>query len=298
MGFFTRFWGTRGSIPTPGKRTYRYGGNTSCVEVRVGDTLFICDGGTGLRELGNDIMGRGKNPVVAHMFFSHMHWDHIQGFPFFVPAYIPSNTLYIYGTRDGDKRFHRLLSGQMSSSYFPVDFAALGGHILAADLGAGGSKVIDGVKVECMRVHHPGGSYAYSFQWNGSKLVYATDNEIDQMLPDPEQPVRDKAALRTIPPNLVRFCQGADLLIADGQYTDEEYPSKVGWGHARCTTVVDLAIQAGVKELAIFHHDPMNSDEEVDNIINTCRQRAQSFESDLFVFAAREGLEIRLDREM
>ena len=298
MGFFTRFWGTRGSIPTPGKATYRYGGNTSCVEVRVNDSLFICDGGTGLRELGNDIMGRGGGPLTAHMFFSHMHWDHIQGFPFFVPAYIPSNTLLIYGTRDGDKRFHRLLSGQMSSSYFPVDFAALGGHIEPADLGPLGTKDIEGVTVSCLRVHHPGGSYAYSFEYDGHKLIYATDNELDQMLADKQQPVRDPASMRRLPTDLVNFCQGADLLIADGQYTDEQYVQKVGWGHARCSTVVDLAVQAGVKELAIYHHDPMHSDDEVDQVINSCRARAQSFDSDVFVFAAREGLEIRLDREM
>ncbi len=297
MAFFSRFWGVRGSIPTPGKRTYRYGGNTSCVEVRVNDTLFICDGGTGLRELGNDIMSRGGGPITAHMFFSHMHWDHIQGFPFFVPAYVPSNTLYIYGTRDGDKRFHRLLSGQMSSSYFPVDFAALGGKIAPADLGVHGTKAIDGVQVSCLRVHHPGGSYAYSFEWNGHKLVYATDNELDQMLQDKDQAVREPNALRRLPRDLIDFCRGADLLIADGQYTDAEYPSKVGWGHARCTTVVDLAIQAQVKELAIYHHDPMHSDEEVDKVISTCRARATGFESDVFIFAAREGLEIRIDRD-
>jgi phosphoribosyl 1,2-cyclic phosphodiesterase len=297
MGFFTRFWGTRGSIPTPGKATYRYGGNTSCVEIRVNDSLFICDGGTGLRELGNDLMSRGTAPITAHMFFSHMHWDHIQGFPFFVPAYVPSNKLFIYGTRDGDKRFHRLLSGQMSSSYFPVDFAALGGHIEPADLGVHGSREIEGVTVTCARVHHPGGSYAYSFEHEGRKLVYATDNELDQMLFDKEQPVRDPASMRRLPADLIEFCRGADLLIADGQYTDAQYVQKVGWGHARCTTVVDLAVQANVKELAIYHHDPMHSDDEVDTLITTCRQRAESFESSVFIFAAREGLEIRIDRD-
>ena len=179
MGFFVRFWGVRGSIPTPGKAAHRYGGNTSCVEVRVNDTLFICDGGTGLRELGSDLLERAKGkPLTAHFLFSHMHWDHIQGFPFFTPVYIPANTFYIYGAHTGDTRFHRLLSGQMSSSYFPVDFSELRGTIVAADLGDEGSRDIEGTQVSCLSLHHPGGSFAYRFERDGHVVVYATDNEL------------------------------------------------------------------------------------------------------------------------
>ena len=144
MGFYVKFWGTRGSIPTPGYSTQKYGGNTSCVEVRVNDQIYICDGGTGLRELGEDILRRENHPKMFHMFLSHSHWDHIQGFPFFGPAYIPAYKLVVYGTDEGDSRIHDLLSGQMSSDYFPVDFSELQGQIVSDFLGKGG-RSLDGV---------------------------------------------------------------------------------------------------------------------------------------------------------
>jgi len=295
MAFLVRFWGTRGSIPTPGRTTHKYGGNTSCVEIRIDDTLFICDGGTGLRELGLDLARRPQQPVVAHFLFSHMHWDHIQGFPFFVPAYGPQNTCFIYGTSHGDTRFHKLLSGQMRSDYFPVDFSDLNANILAVDLGTGTCD-IDGVTVRCFDQQHPGGSYAYSFEKGGYKVVYSTDNEIDLTLADPEGVQQNLEAVRPIPRALVDFVRGADLLIADGQYTDEEYfPKRIGWGHPRATTAVDLAVQAGVKQLAVYHHDPMQSDGDVEAKIAACRHRAHRMHSQTFVFAAREGLELKLD---
>lgn len=298
MAFLVRFWGTRGSIPTPGRGTYRYGGNTSCVEIRVDDTLFICDGGTGLRELGVDLMRRAEDPnlpTTAHFLFSHMHWDHIQGFPFFAPVYRPQNTFYIYGTHRGDKRFHSLLSGQMRSAYFPVDFSELNAHVRSTDLGDGGTRSIDEVVVKCFEQRHPGGSYAYSLEKNGRKVVYATDNELDLTLADPDLPVRDPNQLRVIPSQFVDFCKGADLLIADGQYTDGEYMKYTGWGHTRATTLTDLAMQAGVKQLAVYHHDPMQSDRDVEAKIEVCRLRVARFGSPLFVFAAREGIELRVD---
>ncbi len=295
MGFYVRFWGTRGSIPTPGRTTHRYGGNTSCVEIRFDDALFILDGGTGLRELGVDLMRRPQRPVVAHMLFSHMHWDHIQGFPFFTPAYVPQNTFTIYGATSGDRRFHQLLSGQMRSEYFPVDFSALHSHIVPSDLGELSARTLDGVLVRCFVQRHPGGSFAYSLEKNGHRVVYATDNEIDLTLPDPSVVQRDLLAPRAIPSEFIEFCRGADLLICDGQYTEAEYPSKVGWGHPRATTVVDAAVQAAVKQLAIFHHDPMQSDDDIEQKIGDCRSRARRLGSDCLIFAAREGVELRLD---
>jgi phosphoribosyl 1,2-cyclic phosphodiesterase len=294
MRAFVRFWGTRGSIPTPGARTRIYGGNTSCVEVRFGDSLFVCDGGTGLRELGVELGERCRSERIdAHMFFSHTHWDHIQGFPFFLPAYAESNTLYVYDTTPEDDRVHRLLLGQMRSEYFPVSFTDLGSKIVPADL-AGGEKAIDGVTVRYFEQTHPGTSFAFSFEKDGKKVVYATDNELDANLLEPEVVRRDPHALRKLPEAFVRFVADADLLIADGQYTDDEYPERVGWGHARASTVVDLALQAGVSQCAIFHHDPMHSDDDVEAMIEAGRQRALAAGSKLVVFGAREGLEIKL----
>lgn len=294
-GFFVKFWGTRGSIPTPGYRTRKYGGNTSCVEIRVGDALFICDGGTGLRELGINLLKRQQSPVVAHMFFSHPHWDHIQGFPFFQPAYLKENTFYIYGTSRGDRRLFGLLSGQMRSDYFPVSFSELGAIIVASDLEERGNE-IEGVTIRAYEQHHPGRSYAFSFEKGGVRVVYATDNEIDLMLENADEVAADPSALRRPRADYLETIRGADLLIADGQYFDEEYPQKVGWGHARATTAVDAAVLAGVKQLAIFHHDPMHADEEVDAKIAICRERADRLgATDLVIFGAREGMELRLD---
>ncbi len=290
-GFFVKFWGTRGSIPTPGFRTRKYGGNTSCVEMRIDGTLFICDGGTGLRELGIDLMRRSPTAIKAHLFFSHPHWDHIQGFPFFTPAYAPENTFHIYGTKAGERRIFELLSGQMRSDYFPVSFSELGAKIEPSSLEECGG-VIDGVTIKAFEQHHPGASYAFSFEKGGRKVVYATDNEVDQTLlgegPD---------GLRQVPLPYLDFVRGADLLIADGQYTDEEYPERAGWGHARATTLVDAAVQAGVKQLAIYHHDPMHADEQIDALIERCRARAKRHTDALVVFGAREGLELRIDAE-
>lgn len=296
MGFFVKFWGTRGSIPTPGYRTQRFGGNTPCVEIRSDQTLIICDGGSGLRELGLDLMTRLRPPVMGHLFFSHTHWDHIQGFPFFVPFFVPGNTFYVYGTSAGDKRVFELLSGQMNSDYFPVDFSELNAHILPRDLGEG-LAIIGDIEVSCHPLNHPGQAFAYSFVRDGRKVVYATDNEIDLDLVDRQSTLDDLALPRQVPAHLAEFCRNADLLIADGQYTDQEYPSKAGWGHSRATTLVDLALVAGVRQLAVFHHDPLQSDQDVAEKIEACRQRACRLNADLVVFGAREGVELRLDTE-
>ena len=292
MSTFIHFWGTRGSIPTPGMGTRRYGGNTSCYELRIDDGLFICDGGTGLRDLGTDLLQRGSSPLRAHMFFSHTHWDHIQGFPFFPPAYLKSSKLFVYDVEEDEKRIHRLLLGQMRAEYFPVSFTDLGADIISCDLQARG--IIEGVEIDYQEQHHPGRSFGFSFTKNGCKIVYATDSEFDQVLLNRKESLEDLGALRRLPEEVIRFVAGADLLIADGQYSDEEYPSKMGWGHARSNTIVDLAVQAGVKQVAITHHDPMQSDQVVEAKISAARKRAETHGSKLVVFGAREGLEIKL----
>lgn len=292
MGFSVTFWGTRGSIPTPGPSTQKFGGDTSCVELRVGDTVLVCDAGTGLRKLGAELMAR-SSPVVVHLFLSHSHWDHIQGFPFFTPVYVPSTVLYVHCVAGGQERVRELLSGQMKSDYFPVDFADLGAQIERRDL-APGPNAIDDVTVRAMQLEHPGTSFGFAFEHEGAKVVYATDNEIDLRFPDPEAVQNDLEAPRPIPDAMLDFVRGADLLIADGQYTEEEYPEKIGWGHSRATTLVDLAIQADVKQLAIYHHDPMQSDELVEAKIEVCRQRSQRLGGKVEIFGAREGFELKV----
>lgn len=293
MALFVKFWGTRGSIPTPGAGTAKYGGNTSCVEIRTDKTLIICDGGTGLRELGLDLIRRnGSQPVEAHLFFSHAHWDHIQGFPFFTPVFGPKNTFHVYGSTADDKSIYSLLSGQMSSDYFPVRFSDLGARIVPGELN--GDLVIGDVKVTWMRQWHPGSSLGFAFHHAGRKVVYATDNELDLALVNRDDVDKNQDVFRKIPDDYLEFVRGADLLIADGQYLDHEYAAKKHWGHPRVGTVVDLAVQAGVRQVAITHHEPMHNDRDVDGKIAFCQQRAAAHPNPPIVFGAREGFELKI----
>lgn len=292
MSTFVRFWGTRGSIPTPGHKTKRYGGNTSCVEIRIDESLFICDAGTGLRELGVHLLSREDKKLEAHLFFSHMHWDHIQGFPFFVPAYSEGADLHVYEAEEANERVVRLLQAQMSTEYFPVSFADLKSRIHFGAVTR--DTTIDGVKVRALEQIHPGKSFAYSFEKNGKKVVYATDSELDISAKNSDQIESNPDETRILPIELVRFCEDADLLIADGQYTDSEYPQKKGWGHARATTVVDLGLQCGAKQVAIFHHDPMHSDDDVEHKIGVCERRVLFSRKKMVVFGAREGMTLKL----
>lgn len=292
MAAFVKFWGTRGSIPTPTSWTRVYGGNTSCVEVRFGDTVFICDAGSGIRELGRDLLARKPRPVDLHLFITHSHWDHIQGFPFFGPAYLKETTIHVYSpTASGDSR-HQLLSGQMTSDYFPVSFADLGAQIIS-DCLENHEKVIDGVSVRSHPLNHSGGCHGYSFERDGVKIVYATDNEL-VIPPGAVFPDQDYSSeLRQAPADLVEWVRDADLLIVDGQYNEAEYATKRGWGHSSCLSATDLAIQAGARHVALFHHDPESTDRDIDARIRACGERALRHTKDLTVFGAREGVELR-----
>jgi phosphoribosyl 1,2-cyclic phosphodiesterase len=293
MAFFVRFWGVRGSIPTPGPKTRRYGGNTSCVEIRNEDTLIVCDAGTGLRELGVHLLrAPQKNGLTVHLFLSHPHWDHIQGFPFFGPAYRPTTTLYIYCPA-GDQQNYRLLSGQMANAYFPVGFSDLGAKIVPKSF-QGDTVKAGSFTVKYFQQKHPGGSLGFRFEHQGNSVVYATDSELDQVIDGPQKVSAEPDLERKLPLELVRAVKSTDLLIADAQYLDEEYPEKTGWGHPRATTCVDLAGQAKVKQLALTHHDPMHSDLQVDLKVAGCSERAESLGYTMQVFGAREGIELKV----
>lgn len=294
MSFFVRFWGVRGSIPTPGPRTRRYGGNTSCIEMRSERTVLIFDAGTGLRELGISLL---RNPpptgLDLHLFLSHPHWDHIQGFPFFGPAYLPTTTITVYGSEANEN--YQLLSGQMSNAYFPVAFKDLSARIkpkaFTDDVVQAGDFV-----VRRFEQKHPGGSAGFRVEHGGHTAVYATDSELDLWVTNAEAAAKSPRQLRRLPAELVEAVREADLLIADAQYTDDEYPKKVGWGHPRSGTVVDFAVQAGVKQLALTHHDPMHSDRDVDAKVYMASDRARAIGARLEIFGAREGVTLRLDR--
>lgn len=292
MAVFVKFWGTRGSIPTPSSWTRVYGGNTACVEVRFDETVFICDAGSGIRELGKDLAARNPRPKVLHLFITHTHWDHIQGFPFFSPAYLPDTEIRIYGESAANNNPYRLLSGQMSSDYFPVSFRDLGARVIPDSLDEG-TKLIDGVTVRSFPLNHPGGCVGYVFEKNGCKIVYATDNELEIQPGDKFPDFANQGGLRRMPEALVETVLDADLLIADAQYDEKEYATRRNWGHSSCYSATDLAIKAGAKSLALFHHDPEGTDESIDAKIHTCMRRAEMFGGTLAIFGAREGVELK-----
>ncbi len=292
MAAFVKFWGTRGSIPTPASWTRVYGGNTPCVEVRFDDTIFICDAGSGIRELGNDLLSRDPSPKTLHLLITHTHWDHIQGFPFFAPVYGDGTRIHVYGRQANDNLTYRLLSGQMSSNYFPVSFKELGTSVVADHLNDG-EKDIGGVRVRSFPLNHTGECLGYSFEKAGRKIVYATDNELEIQPGDIFPDLHDTGPMRPAPKDLIAACLDADLLITDAQYDEREYATRRKWGHSCCFSVTDLAIQAKVKHLVLFHHDPESTDKAIDEMVHSCRKRAARLGAKLTISAAREGVEFK-----
>jgi phosphoribosyl 1,2-cyclic phosphodiesterase len=251
-----RFWGVRGSIASPGPETQSVGGNTSCVEVKTDSGTFIFDAGTGLRDLGNDLLRRGEKS--ATVLLSHFHWDHIQGLPFFVPAYVPGFDLKILGGTHDGADLRAALESQMKTPGFPVSFADLSARI---SLGHVRSKewveLAPNVRAKSLKLNHPGGSFGYRLEVGNHSVVYATDTE----------------HYACVDPELVKLAQGADVLIYDAQYTPEEYagttgrgPSRVGWGHSTYVAAAEIARAADVSKLVLFHHDPSRNDAQVAEI--------------------------------
>lgn len=299
-----RFWGVRGSIPSPGPETSRYGGNTSCVslEFPAADpaqppSLFILDAGTGIRTLGLSLLKEKRVPLDAHLFLSHTHWDHIQGFPFFAPAFIPGNKIHVHGGVGSDTELATVLTGQMLHRYFPVSLSELGGEIVFEHTD-GGTYEIAGSAIQVEDLHHPGTTVGYRFNIGGRVIAYCTDTE-----PLDVTPGLDPAAIATLPldPAVLRLAQDADVFIHDAQYTDAEYPPKAGWGHSPLSFVIRTALAARAKRLILFHHDPLRSDDLLDAFLADARaltlQLASPTDGALQVDAAAEGMEITLPLE-
>jgi CheY-like chemotaxis protein/phosphoribosyl 1,2-cyclic phosphodiesterase len=287
-----RFWGTRGSLAKPGPTTLRYGGNTPCVELRSADgTLIVLDCGTGAHGLGHRLMAAGEPRCDGHLMITHTHWDHIQGFPFFAPLFAPGNTWDIYAPGALGQRLEQTLAGQMEYAYFPVTLAQLGATTRYHDL-AEGRFAVGGVRVVAQYLNHPALALGYRLEAGGVVVVYSVDHEPHAANPaarragDPPMHHEDRRH--------VEFLADADLVIHDAQYTLEEYPQKTGWGHTPAEWAVDYAVAARAKRLALFHHDPLRSDEALDRLVDDCRRRASSAGSALHVFAAAEGEELRL----
>lgn len=268
-----KFWGVRGSTPTPQLENMEFGGNTPCVEVRLpGGEIFIFDAGTGARKLGQELLREARGePLDVSIFFTHFHWDHIQGVPFFEPLYDARNRIrFLSHERTGPLR--KILEGQMTRPYFPVNFeAATEGrifHEVQGDLWEEGA-----LRVIPFALHHPGQATGYRIESGGASVVYATDHEHGNAICD--RRLRDVA-------------QGADLLIFDAQYTPEEYDKHHGWGHSTWAEALSVARDAQVKQVVLYHHDPGHTDEQLHRILAQAEQQSSS------VIMAKEGLVIEL----
>ena len=278
-----KFWGVRGSIPTPGKHTVRYGGNTPSLELRLDDDkLIIFDAGTGIRNFGDDLINNGES-VKAFLLITHPHWDHIQGFPFFKPAFISGNELTIIGTERAEKTLSEIISEQMNRIYFPVQLHELKAKIKFVPIRDEGEMNIFEAKVRTLYVNHPGFTVAYRLEYHGKVLVYVSDNEpydraAAASLSNFEEFVKQKYNSNSGDPNqrVFDFCKDADVLIHDATYTPEEYIDRVGWGHSHYLFTLRVAAEANVKRLYLFHHDQNHSDDKVDDILKKCKKEVKT----------------------
>jgi phosphoribosyl 1,2-cyclic phosphodiesterase len=286
LSLTVRFWGTRGSIPSPGPSTVRYGGNTPCVELRTDEGgLVILDAGTGMRELGRSLLDRaGGGSVEGEIFLTHAHWDHIQGIPFFAPLFQAGNRFTILGPRSLPASLREVLREQMSPAVFPVSFEELQARVEFEELAEERRSGL-GYEVSALAVRHPGGALGYRFtdgNAGGRALVYVSDNELSA------------AAQYDDPPRwrerFVAFARGAAVLVHDATYKAEEYVDFVGWGHSTYDDAVALALEAQVERLVLFHHRPERTDDEIDQCVTYCQAMADARGGQVQVLAAAEGM--------
>jgi len=284
------FWGSRGSIPTPGPATARYGGNTSCVSVETGNDghLVILDAGTGIRLLGAELVRRAEaGAVTVDLLLSHTHWDHIQGLPFFAPFFGKGNSVRIWGARQGDVDLEVILRQQMHPVVFPVPLDELAAtptvtHVKDAEFS------IDGFSVRAARLRHPGNTLAYRLTpaGGGASMAYVTDNELGSG--------GDYGEPQTWRRDLERFLDGVDLLIHDAMFTPEELARHRGWGHSSYEEAVTLAAKVRVGRLVLFHHRPERDDAGMDEVVERAGECAAKTGASLDVMAATEGMELTL----
>lgn len=294
-----RFWGVRGSIPTPGPGTVRYGGNTSCIEVRAGNEIIILDAGTGLRALGRELVAEFREqPLNLTLLLSHTHWDHIQGLPFFQPIYLPHCRLRILGYEGARRGLVNVLSGQMESPYFPVPFKELPGNIEIVELKEMEFQV-GPVRVRAAFANHPGICVGYQLFTDEGSVAFFPDNEPHcrhqgKMAIAPTKKTASLEYARTEEQKVIEFLRGTDVLILDTQYDCAEYESHVGWGHGCVDDGVALALNSGVKQLYLFHHDPDHDDAKLDCLVAHARELVAREQAALQVDVAREGAVVEL----
>jgi phosphoribosyl 1,2-cyclic phosphodiesterase len=275
-------WGARGSIPTPGPSTVKYGGNTTCVEVSLQDgTMIILDAGSGIRNLGKKIIEEGKTNDI-YLILTHSHWDHLIGFPFFKPAYSDNYAIHIRGGPIAKETVRSYLEHQMEPPYFPARFSAMKAKFDFTH-GIPIVKLIGSATVTPIPLSHPNGGYGYRIKDGEKTFVFLTDNELEH------QHEGGKSLS-----DYIKFCEGADLLLHDAQYTDKEYRRVEGFGHSTVSISLELGIRARVKRLGLFHHDPDHTDAEIDGIVGEVNRLLRQKKASLNFFAASEGRELVL----
>lgn len=300
-GNLLRFWGVRGSIPTPGPATVFYGGNTTCVEVRADGQLIVLDSGSGIRLLGNHLAAEFKGRALElTLLLSHTHWDHIQGFPFFAPAYVANNFVCIMGYEGYRKGLENTLAVQMESTYFPVGLRQLPSSIIFSE-----QREMDfhvgPVRVRSIFVNHPGVTVGYRLDTSTGSIAFLPDHESYARMrlhprADGERGQATQDYCRAEDEKLIEFLRGVDVLILDSQYDEAEYQTHIGWGHSCYEDSVATALAAGAKQLFLFHHDPQHDDARISHIVGHAREIVARHKSTMLIEAAREGLEVPLSK--
>lgn len=276
-----RFWGVRGTLPVSGKNTLKYGGNTSCVTLEFPrNQFFVFDCGSGIKNVGDWLKEQRRRRVNFKIFISHPHWDHINSFPFFGPLYAQGNEVEVLGANQGDITMRQIVSAQMEGVYFPIRLSEFASRVYFHDLEEEALEV-SGISVKTKLLSHPGKCLGYRVDYNGRSICYVTDNEMYVETSDFYDPHYEK--------RLAEFVDGADALITDTTYTDEEYKTKEGWGHSCVSKVVNLADMAGVKNLYLFHHDPDQTDDDIDRKHDTAVQMLKKRNSKTKCLAPQEG---------
>ena len=277
-----QYWGVHGTLPAPGPAYTRYGGNTPCVSVEFGggEPLYIFDCGSGIKRLSDHVTAQGGQRFSGRVFISHTHWDHINTVPFFAPLYLRGNQIELFGPYQGDLTIERAISAQMESVYFPVTVREFGARLVFRDLRE--ERLAFGpVQIDTMLLRHPGYCLGYKLACRGRTICYITDNELYL----PTDPRHDARYVQ----RLADFVRGADVLITDTTYRDHEYPSKVDWGHSCVSQVADLAARAAVKRLHLFHHDPDQTDGDIDAKLEETRAELARLGSNVVCEAPAEG---------
>jgi phosphoribosyl 1,2-cyclic phosphodiesterase len=289
-----RFWGTRGSIATPGPGTNHFGGNTACIQLTTDSgQVLVLDCGTGMRPLGDHLLAERSGAISAAILLTHTHWDHIQGFPFFAPLFIPGNRLRVYGPQGANLSLHDALAGQMEHNYFPVQLDDVAAQIQYRDLEEG-TYEIEGLRVRAQKMNHPTATLGYRFESGPRSLCYLTDHE-----PYFEEIWRDGAAAGQLESirdagdrRHAEFMQGAGVVIHEAQYTPEEYTAKRNWGHSTYVYAVRMAAAAGVARLILTHHDPSHDDAFLGRMESSAQELAAELKSPMQVTCAFEGCEV------